>query len=123
LSQSGRATFFADDQRLRRRNVLPAHVELRIAQPASDTGDLCHRSLFRRYPWRLDVGDSAGGVLHGTLIVAMDILEWRTPDAFDDAVYLPGHRKSSAGFGPPAQSELAGISLCEHRSQSAVRRA
>src|SRR6266478_3974897 len=104
------------------RNILPTNPELRVAQPADEFRDLCSRRLLHRYPRRVNVGDAARRLVHGTLILAMDLLEWSTARAIDDAVYLPRDSKSSPAVGNPAQGELARLPLRERRTQSAFRR-
>src|SRR5580692_4146835 len=48
--QPGRVAFSAGGRWTVVRNVLSPYIELRVAQPAAETRNLCYRGLFRRYP-------------------------------------------------------------------------
>src|SRR5262249_45687451 len=123
LSKSARHALPASDQRPFVGHVLPADAELRAARLAAALCNLWHRHLCHGHHRFHQHRHTAGRLVYGTLVVALDLLAKRFHDTADDALRLSGNPASASEAGAEAGDKLARFSLRFAGPESVLRRA
>src|SRR5439155_8907054 len=90
-------------------------------QSAPALCDLRDRRLFHGHHRCAQYRDASAGLVHGALVLALDLLAQRGRDAAHDALHLPCDPAPAAAPRPEACLELERFPLCQSRPESNLR--